>query len=541
MRFRRVRHALLLVWAAGLAACSSGASQDVSSTVTTSSLAFSAASPDAPTPAAQTVGATFGPGTVYVAILHDGSAIADVSYTLSGSSAQITVTPASPATLGAGAFTGALTVTGYRCADAACLRLLPGNTSVVNVTYGIPPIVRYIAPYVGTANTAQTAIIRGQGFSSFTVQGVTFGGTAATTFTVVSDTEIHADYPALAAGSYPVALEVPTSPGPITSAASLRVVAPTGYPAATLAYPAAAPAVQALVYDAERRALLVALNDATAGGTLVRYAFNGASWDAPATAALSGLTDIALSTRGSELLALSQTALTHVDPATLAAGTVTPAPALASGVTLKQLAVANDDTAVVTSGASGSAGTPVSLYRVASATFASPASTLNLINATPRAAADGSTLAIVQGDAALTEPPGVYRYTAATQGFSAAGIALNQNAVAPALDRAATRIVLNGTNVYDSGYQLLGTLPATTAAVTLRPDGTRAYTFDSAAGQILTFDLTASPAGGAFAQGGAPLTPAGDPGTGVRMTISPDGGTLFLAGSSQIVVQPLPP
>jgi hypothetical protein len=43
-----------------------------------------------------------------------------------------------------------------------------------------------------------------------------------------------------------------------------------------------------------------------------------------------------------------------------------------------------------------------------------------------------------------------------------------------------------------------------------------------------------------YAALGAVTPLAGDPGSGVRMTITPDGGTLFLAGSTQIVVQPTP-
>jgi hypothetical protein len=532
--------ALLLVGA--LTACSGGdASRDVSTAVTTNSLSFSAASPDAPTPADQTFGASFGPDTVYVAILHDGSALADVTYTLTGNSAQITVSPASPGSVGAGAFTGAITVTGYTCGDPACTRLVAGNTEVVNVTYGIPPIVRYVAPYVGVANTSQAAIVRGQGFQQFTVQGVTFGGVAATTFTVVSDTEIQATYPGLATGTYAVQIDAPASPGAILSSASLVVVDPPNYTATTLAYPAAAPQVQTLLYDAERQALLLGVTDAVAGGEILRYAFSAGSWGAPTSALVSGLADIALSTNGAELLALSQTVLTHTDPASLAAGTVTPGPSLASGAFLKNLAVANDDTAVVTTGISGSTSTPVYLYTIPNPAFFKPTTTLDLDNAIARASADGSTMAIVQGDPTLTSAPAVFRYTASTQTLSSTGVALNQNTVAPALDRAATRIVLNGTNVYDSGYQLLGTLPATTLAVVVRPDATRAYTFDSAALQILSFDLTASPAGGAFPQVGAATAPVGDPGNGVKMAISPDGGTLFLAGSNQIVVQPSPP
>lgn len=542
MRFLRAGCTIALLLAAGLAACSGGdASRDVTTAVSTNSLGFSAASPDAPTPPAQTFGASFGPDTVYVAILHDGSAIAEVTYTLAGNSAQITVSPAAPATVGAGVFTGALTVTGYACGNPACTRLVAGNTEVVNVTYGIPPIVRYVAPYVGITNASQAVIVRGRGFQQFTVQGVTFGGAAATTFTVVSDTEIHATHPALASGTYPVQIDAAGSPGAVVSTASLVVVDPPDYAAATLAYPAPAPQVQTLLYDAERRALLLAVTDAVGGGEILRYAFSGGAWGAPATAPVSALADIALTTNGAELLALSQTALTHADPASLAAGIVTPGPALGSGVFLKNLAVANDNTAVVTTGISASTATPVYLYPAPAPAFNEPGTTLSLDNAVPRASADGSTMAIVQGDPALASAPALYRYTASTQTISSAGVALNQNDVAPALDRAATRIVLNGTNVYDSGYRLLGTLPATTLAVVVRPDATRAYTFDAAASQILSFDLTANPAGAAFPQVGSASAPAGDPGNGVKMAISPDGGTLFLAGSNQIVVQPSPP
>jgi hypothetical protein len=542
MRFHSAGHAMALLLAISLAACSGGnANRDASTVVTTNSLSFSAASPDAPTPAAQTLGASFGPDTVFIAVLHDGSAIADVSYTLADNTAQITVSPATPSVVGAGAFTGAVTVTGYTCGDPVCSHLVAGNTEVVNVTYGIPPIVRYVAPYVGVANAAQTAVVRGQGFQKFTVQGVTFGGVAATTFTVLSDIEIHADYPALATGTYPVQIDAPDSPGAIVSSANLVVVDPPNYAATTLAYPAPAPQVRSLLYDAERGALLLAVTDTVAGGEILRYAFGAGSWGAPNASPVSDLADIALSINGAELLALSQTALTHSDPVSLAAGVVTPGPALASGVFLKNLAVANDNTAVVTTGINASTSTPVYLYPTRTPAFNLLSTTLSLDNAIPRASADGSTMAIVQGDPALTSAPAVFLYTASIQTVSSTGVALNQNAVAPTLDRAATRVVLNGTNVYDSSYQLLGTLPATTVAVVVRPDATRAYTFDSAASQILSFDLTASPAGAPFPQVGSATAPAGDPGSGVKMAISPDGGTLFLAGSNQIVVQPSPP
>lgn len=537
MRFvasaRRVS-ALLII--AVLSACGSGGGGQQSSTsISTNDVSFSAASPDAPTPPAQILTATIDPETVYVAVLHNGAAIASVTHSLSGNTAQIVVAPASPGVLGAGVFKGTITVTGYRCADPACSRLVSGNSQIVNVAYQIPPVVRFVAPYVGVAGTADTAVIRGQGFQKFTVQGVTFGATAATTFTVVSDTEIRASYPVLTAETYPVQIQASTSPGAITSLANLVVVNAPAYAATTLAYPSAAPLVQALRYDAERQALLVAVNS----GQVLRYAYAGA-WAVPTTAAVGNLSDIALSTDGQQLLALSQTALTQTDPATLAAVTVTPAPALASGVFLKNLAVANDGNAVVTTGYNGSSNTQTYLYATRSPAFSQPATAPSLDNSTPGGSADGSLIVLAQGSSALASATGVYRYLAASQTFSVTGVSLNQNSVAPALDRAATRIVLNGTNVYDAGYNLLGTLPSTTLAVVVKPDATRAYTFDSTASQVLSFNLTASPVDGAFQQVGA-TAPAGDPGTGVRMAISPDGGSLFLAGNNQIAVQPAPP
>ena len=538
-----------------LAACSGGSDRQSSTSVSTNTITFSAANPDAPTPPSQTFTATLSGGTIYVTVLYNGQAVTNATYTLSGNTVQVVVHPASPASLGAGDFTGTVTVTGYSCGNPTCSTPTPGNTQIVNVTYKISPIVRFVAPYVATANTAGTVIIRGQGFQQFSVTGVTFGATAATTFTVLSDTEIQASYPALAAGSYPVQIQAPSGAGTIISQANLVAVNAPGYAATTIAYPSASPQVNGLVYDAERGALLVAVD--SAGGEILRYPYSG-GWGSATTAAIGNISDITLSTDGSQLLALSQTAMTQLDPATLAAGTVTAAPVFpTTGTYFKNLAMGNDGNAVVTTGFAGSTVTPEYLYASRNPAFSQPGSTPSLDNATPTATLDGSLIALMQGDATLTSPPAVYQYNAVTDTFYVTIVALNQNSVVPAAcaytpadsTTTTTRIVLSGTNannasvvnVYDASYNLLGTLPDTTLAVVVKPDATRAYTFDSTASQVLSFDLTATPAGGAFPQVGSGTMPAGNPGTGVKMAISPDGGTLFLAGSNQIVVQPAPP
>jgi hypothetical protein len=125
--------------------------------------------------------------------------------------------------------------------------------------------------------------------------------------------------------------------------------------------------------------------------------------------------------------------------------------------------------------------------------------------------------------------------------------------VPPSFDRAGTRLVLRGRNqslggapvcnVYDANMQLIGTLPDTTLAVIVHPDGSRAYVLDNA-GNLRSFDLTANVMGGAYPEVGTGVaigtfgeTDAG----GVRMAITPDGGTLFIAGRGGILVQPSPP
>ena len=65
----------------------------------------------------------------------------------------------------------------------------------------------FVAPYVATTNVAGDAIIRGYGFSGLTGPQVLFDASPATAVTAVSDTEIRATYPALAAGTYPIAVK----------------------------------------------------------------------------------------------------------------------------------------------------------------------------------------------------------------------------------------------------------------------------------------------------------------------------------------------
>jgi hypothetical protein len=521
-----------------LCACSGGNDGDSERQISlsTTALSFKANAPaEAATPAPQVVTATFGKGVANLTALHTGPAVERVEVAINGSSAQITVVPAAAQTLGAGVHRATIAITSYFCGDPACTRFEAGATQTVTASYQISPVVDEVAPRVAIAGTSATVSIRGVGFLGFNVQGVQFGTAAATSITVVNGNEIQATHPELPAGSYPITLDIPTHDGPITSTATLVVVDPVVHTPQALAWPAAVGSVYALEYDTLRGAVLAATD--TGGGQLVRFAYTNDAWEPPATAPVANLRDAALSIDATRWLALTTTAITPVDPETLSLGSAVEAPSLPENSFLKSLATLNTGIAIITTGIAESATTPVYGYNMRSGDIAQFSTSLN--NATARGAANGALIALIQGDPSLTTAPAVYVANAAGS-IGSTSIALNQNAIPPALDRDATRIVLNGTRVYDSSSALLGTLPDTTAAVVLRPDGKRAYTYDTDANGVLAYDISETNEGEAFTPLGDAVPLVAAPGDGVRMAISADGNTLFIAGTTQLVVQPTP-
>lgn len=522
-----------------LAGCGGGSGGDEATRteISTNAIRFSAAGPAATTPTSQVFTATFGSDIAHLAVVHSGSAIVSATSVLNGRTAQITVEPASPASIGSGAFTGAVAVTGYTCADTTCTKLAAGSTSTVSVSYQVSPVAQRVTPYVATSGVSDTVVVRGVGFRSFNITGVRFGDTAATSSSLIdnSTTELRATHPALAAGTYTVHLNATDHQGEIPSTATLVVVDPIAYPATTLAYPAATTVARRLIYDAERRALLVVTD--VAGNSIVRYPYANGAWGAPTTSS-AGFLDAALSADGAQLYALTPTTLVPVDPVTFALGTAVTAPSLATNSFLKNLVVGNDNRALVTTSLTTSGTTGEYIYDPATAALVLTGVPLN--NATPAMSANGAAAVVSQGDPTLTADVAVYTYASSTNALAASAVSLRQNTIAPALDRTPTRIVLNGSRVYDVNFALLGTLPTTTAAVVLNSAGTRAYAYDPTLGGILVYDISVDRDEAAYAALGAVVPLVGDPGSGVQMTITPDNGTLFLAGGGQIVVQPTP-
>jgi hypothetical protein len=161
-----------------------------------------------------------------------------------------------------------------------------------------------------------------------------------------------------------------------------------------------------------------------------------------------------------------------------------------------------------------------------------------LFNADAGGSADGSRLVLSQNG--LSPPPPVFLYNASTSTLSQT--ALSVNASFPVLDRRATRVLLGGFSIYNASFQSLGSiLGSSPESQTLSVDGSRAYSSDrrSVPTVLRTYDLTATPVAGQFPEIGAGTTLPSDPGRAV-ITVSPDGGTVFIAGTDSIVVVPAP-
>jgi hypothetical protein len=402
-----------------------------------------------------------------------------------------------------------------------------GTTETIAVTLTISRTqVNFVAPYVAMANTSAEVIVRGENFNQIAVQNVKFGSTNATTFTVVSNTEIRATHPALTAGSYPVQLE--NALGVNRSLATLAVVTPPAYGA--VAY-ASAGTKSRIIYDDERRTIYVA----NAGSvTVERYAYDAGttSW------AYNGLSvpqfrDAALSTDGTQLVAVSDAAVHVLDPVTLAETGQTPFTGNSGGFYyLRQIAFANDGKAVVATGINGSGYTTTYLYNMRAPALTSLTSAYF---APLGASADGSR--VVFGDSGISPAQLVCFYSASTGTVVSSAAARNVSNIV--LNRTASRTVLNRGEVFDSGFTLLGNLPSTSLAVVLSPDGTIAYTHDSG-GKVRKFDLTGALVAGYFPEVGTGTTPPASPGTSSMMTISLDGGSLFIAGNQNVVIMPAP-
>jgi hypothetical protein len=389
------------------------------------------------------------------------------------------------------------------------------------------PRVRLVAPHTELSGASAEVILRGSGLAG--ASAVAFDASPASSFVVVSDTEIRATHAALPAGTARVTAG-PSAWLGLDLGTTFTVIDPVSLPSAAVSSPSTK---NALVYDDVRATVFAA-----SPGVVERY--RAASGWARETLALPSVNDIALSPDGSLLLAVASTHLWNIDPDSF---TLDPTPATTLtgywATEPRRLAFANDGRAVLVDAGTAFAET---------ATW-DPLTGILFTRPYPNGFYDGAVGAprdgrqVVLLGSGLSPSQRIETYDAGTGTFIKSSVEMNGTGIS--MGRDATRVMvtqLYGTPwILDPSYATLGGLAAACDAV-LAPDGTRAYTVDASTGRVRVFDLAAAPVAGYFPEIGTAggIAPAADPGSGVRVALSADGRTLFLAGSLRLVVFPLP-
>lgn len=497
----------------------------------TNTISFKAAGPFAQAPATQTVTGTVTgvtAGTVYVTIQvnNPNSFFTVTNPSITGNSGQVNVVPAMPSSLQVGSFSGSVTVS-ICLNDPTCKTgQLTGSPQIISVAYNVGSGVdgNTVTPRVVAANAAGTAILRGAGFTGAT--DVSFGSFAATSISVVSDSEIDVSYPVLAAGTYPITI----NSGGISYTASLVAISPPAFAQTLIPYPSGvvAQGPSEIEYDPQRTALFVLASVPTSGPPspmLLRYAFDGSAWGPPTELSIQFGEEFHLSPDGTHLLLLVQSdasaSMVELDPVSLAQTNITvlPLSPYTCGFEL-----ANDGNAIV--------GVPSAEGLLAGFVFG----TFSRV-ATPMPY-PGDCPTVASGNGALVAM-GNANYISAKETITQPGTA------GTSADLIGDKF-LNGDAVQDQTGQVLGYL--STPYNVLNWAGTRAYGYavdpNSCVGSLSTFDLTSTPSGSPnpqFPVLGTPITFSNSCFSGgYLLAITPDGATVFLGRPDGLVVQPIP-
>ncbi len=401
-------------------------------------------------------------------------------------SANLGATPLD--TLNNGTFSGTVTLT----PTTGSPRQIPVTLNV-NRTQ-----VNYVAPYVAHTGVAGDVIIRGDNFQLMTPTGVRFGDSDnATSFTVVSNTEIRASHGALAAGTYDV--HILNGQGLDRTRAQLKVVDEPTFAATTLQYPGGPGVILSeLIYDAERRALFAHVTYGPQGvvsGRLLRWAYTSAWQPAVQTQYLLP-SAFALTTDGTKLLAahldplFQRFTVGELDPVTLAQTRMTPYTQSIEG---SSVAVSNNgDAIIITDQLCCTGFNPVFIYSPLTGTLRQPmqpSQFFSLQNGFAAGSGDGSLVLVPSDDSTQT-----LRYDSEIREL--VGNPVSERArFKPQMNRDGTRILfLDPARIYDSNLTLLGSLPSGLFRAVLASTGLRAYAYDNSTGTgtVRVFDLEAA-------------------------------------------------
>lgn len=398
--------------------------------------------------------------------------------------------------------------------------------------------VNAVAPYVTESGRADEAIIRGENFGNVTLTGVKFGSVDATSFSVISDTEIHAIHPPLAAGRYTVHLV--NGQGIDHTRAVLAVIDPESFLAEGIEFPDGPGAtITDMIYDAERAALLVQyLYFDSSTHRLARFAYTESGWQFTNSTPTPYGSAIAMSIDGRYIYLARTGAFDELDPVSLAVmRSVTHNALFGSG----GIAVSNDGRAIIHNWSPFSSGSYNEFYysplRQKLGFMLKPIPGTWGLDAGPVAGSgDGSVIFMTEDYTNRT-----FRYVSgSTQGEQF----LSSSPLGPQtqVNRRGTLFATVYGTVLNGSLELIGNVPNGILAVA--PEAPHVYAFD-VDGTVRVFDTSAPTINGYLAEILPAITLAADPTDGIDtgvyiMRVSPDGRTLFIGGRGRIVVQPLP-
>jgi hypothetical protein len=486
--------------------------------------------------------------------LNSAQASEAVTWTLqTGSAPWLQWTPASGTSVPAVNATAALKITELQ-------KLVPGqysttvtlstvNSAGTTQTVTIPVVLNYqpayvafVSPYLGIANKAGSFFLRGLNFA---VTGapltVTIGSTQIANLTPDGDTQLRVDYPALAAGTYTVAVK--NAAGIVASNAALVLVNPP-----TLVYQAiSAPSTrQRLVYDAER-SVLYAVDQADA--EIQSFKLSGGVWTAGTPYILPQLVDIVLSPNGRLMIALTRGSVDDI-PLTGAPFIATPrASEPGFSEIFTALCMTNDGNAFITTQYLGSGFTASYLYDITDyAVIGNPYFIGYLYDGLAAASADGSR--VYAGSNGVSPAQSIAIYNSLDHSITHSNSTVTYNLNAASVSGDASRVILNTTDVYSASLSITGQLPAGTGGVTLASrDASRAYVYRDDAGgggpRLDIYNLNGALQAGALYPLLKTVTLADSPNTGagvyntIAMAESPDGNTVFVSGNSRVLVVPV--
>ncbi|TMQ10453.1 MAG: hypothetical protein E6J91_26380, partial [Deltaproteobacteria bacterium] len=363
------------------------------------------------------------------------------------------------------------------------------RVTAVHVSYSLvasAPEVQFVAPYVGIAGRGGTLRVRGPRFpmSGYPVT-VSLGDLQLDPAIPDGDTQVTVGYPPLPEGRYPVNIADP--PGVSPTGAELVIVAP---PPSTYQAIDAPRERTRLVYDAERQAIY-GVNQSDQ--QIEHFAYRDGSWSAVSPHVIPSLMDIAMTPDGRSLIVFDPAAIYEIsltdDRFVAAKRADIPEPSC--GDFFMQAAAANNGKIfAVTQLSECSGSAPTYLYDVLDHSIFQ----MDLLYfGTSAASGDGSR--IYAGTTNGAQPMLIFDSLSGTTSTSFGDV----NVGLMSVGGDASRVILDGRDVYDRALRLTGHLPSFRGPALASRDSSRAFMYvqEGATAHLEVYDLN-----GALQSGG---------------------------------------